>query len=110
MLSSNLTNFINRGTRVTAINENGEVYKILPNLKLNYLQDVESLKKQAALAIRLSKEEPMHDVERITMRHCGEDIMLTSEIMNELKSGKRIFDFQSAADKFHVTVGLMINI
>jgi hypothetical protein len=105
MSSMYLANLINRSTKVTTINnENGEVYKVLPNAKINYLQDFEALKKQTAMSIRLHKDEPIHVVERIVMRYNGEDLPLSSAVLDEFKTGKRPIEFNSATDKFNISV------
>jgi hypothetical protein len=99
-----LTNFINRSTKVTAITEDGEVYKVLPNAKINFLQDLESLKKQTALSIRLHKDEPVHVVDKIVMKYNGEDLLISTETLHEFKTGKRPVEFHSAAEKFNISV------
>ena len=103
-MSSHLSNFINRSTKVTAIDEDGVVCKVLPNAKINFLQDFESLKKQTALSIRLHKDEPIHNVDRVVLRQNGEDVQLTPEVLDDLRTGKRPLGFTSLTEKFNITV------
>ncbi len=75
---------------MTAVYESGVVYKVFPNIKtLNFNLDADLLRKSAAQCIRLSKEDPIHTVERMVLRLDGVDIELTDESLEDLKSGRQ---------------------
>lgn len=100
----NLASLVNRSTKLTALYENGDVCKVLPNAKINFLQSFDALKKQAALSIRLHKDEPVHLVHRMSIRYNGEDVEINDDVLAEMKSGKMTFRFSNATDKFVVSV------
>jgi hypothetical protein len=104
---SSLGSFANRSTRLTAIkslNAVDSIYKILPNAKINYFQDLDQLRKHLGITIRLNKEEPIHNVERMYIRHNDEDIEITSSVLDDLRTGRMTISFGKSSDKVMLTV------
>lgn len=103
-----LSNFVDRGTSLICLLSNGQneentEFKRLSNLKLNFLQEFESLKKQIARSVRLSPEEPTYDISKIEICIGSDYVELTPTLLKEFSKTK-LFDFQNPADKFHVKV------
>ena len=106
--SNYLSNFVDRGTSLICLmsndlNAENTEFKRLPNLKLNFLQDIEQLKKQIARCVRMSPDEPMYGISKIEIFLSNEYVELTPSLLKEF-SKTRLFNFQTAIDKFHVKV------
>lgn len=112
--SSYLSNFVNRGTKLACLlldpldETKFTKAKQINNLKLNYLQDLDALKRQIELSIRPSKDDPVLIVNKIEIHHNREYCELTSEFLKELISTK-IFQFNSKTEQFQLKVAYFLS-
>lgn len=106
--SNYLSSFIDRGTCLTCFLSNEQnientEFKRLPNLKLNFLQELDPLMKQIARSVRLSPEEPTYGISKLEICINNNYVEVTSNLLKEFLTTK-LFDFQTSMDKFHVKV------
>ena len=101
----------NRATRIR-ITENGKLVKTIPNATINYSLHYDLFKKMIGLAIRLSPQDPLYEVEQIMFNvkdKEGEDFSLDSEgaIEKIKKIASRytsVLNSPSSADTLTLTV------
>ena len=84
----------NRITRIKVI-ENGKQVKSIPNATINYNLDFNSLKKMIRLAIRLSPQDPLYDVDQIIVNTKSNEEVAMSEA--EIDVAKSIISQASSA-------------
>ena len=76
----------NRITRIKVV-ENGKTVKVIPNATINYNLDFNSMKKMVKLAIRLSPQDPLYEVDNmIVFGKENEEIPIIEDDMELPKS------------------------
>lgn len=95
----------NRMTKLKVI-EGGKNVKNISNVTINYGQEYEQLKKMLELAIRLSPQDPIYQVEKVYIvnPNDGTEIEINQKELEELQQSLFKPDSMAMANKLSLTV------
>lgn len=76
---------VNRQTRIRLV-ENGKVIKTISNAIVNFSLDYQSLQKMISLAIRLSPQDPLYEINEVVLNTKDENIVLNETEAEKVKT------------------------